>query len=195
MQARCRLLSVFSSLEDENTRWPDGFRHPSAAVTAKLHSWTHHPEIPPTVRGWSSTRSLFAHTLPPPCSGLVGSALALQSARLIHEVITLYLGRSGFDLHLKVVCTLEFYRWGENTVKVVFWMSCVWSQTCSYAQARDQNTTHSSVLINSDAWDINQWVMYKYYFLSSMIPCLWCHSIVHRVVRLQCQRAAADDTV
>lgn len=67
-------------------------------------------------RNTAYRQRLEQHPLPvrshaaPPCSGLVGSALALQSARLIHEVITLYLGRSGFDLHLKVVCTLEFYR-------------------------------------------------------------------------------------
>lgn len=36
--ARCSLLSMFSYPKHENTRRPDGFRHPSAAVAAKLHS-------------------------------------------------------------------------------------------------------------------------------------------------------------
>lgn len=184
VRGRCCPLPVFSSPNVEKTclqGWISSSICRCHCQTSLMKSSSRNT----TSVSCCSTHSLFSHTIPSLRSTLQLTGQPFTRPRLIHEVVTLYW--SGFDLHLKDVCMLEFYRWwGDTAVKVIFWMSCVSRPNPDYKRTCE-HILHFwlSVVRWMNSWE--RTALENHVSLPDDVK-----AFIHWV--LQCHTAAADDT-
>lgn len=149
----------------------DGFRHPSAAVTAKLHSWSHHLEIPP----------LSAAAAPTPCSHTPFPPYAAHSSSQVSPLLgpvwfmrSLLSTGQGLIFTSRMFARLSFID-GEVTPR--------WRLFSGWVVFRDQiliTNEHVNIFFTFDYLLFDEWIHGKGQLLRIMFPCLmmWKHSFI-----------------